>query len=91
MKCYSQDVSRRWKSADRKRRAMENVLHKERKLHRQLEADYQELQKQKEEAEKKLLGWEDRKGQIKHYMGAVAEMAADIHVRSPSLLISKAR
>lgn len=80
MKCYSQEVTKRWKSAERKRRTLESTLHKERKHHRKLEAEHQELQKQKDDIEKKYQAWEGRKDQIKHYMGAVSEMAADIQV-----------
>lgn len=54
---------------------MESTLHKERKHHRSLEAQHEELNARNAEAAKKLKGWEDRKSQIKHYMSAVGEMA----------------
>ncbi|KAF2210392.1 hypothetical protein CERZMDRAFT_99455 [Cercospora zeae-maydis SCOH1-5] len=80
MKSYSQEVTKRWKSADRKRRTVESTLHKERKQHRKLQADYEALRERDEELQKKLSGWEARKVQIRHYMGAVAEMARDIQM-----------
>ncbi|KAM3420580.1 hypothetical protein BST61_g3842 [Cercospora zeina] len=80
MKSYSQEVTKRWKSADRKRRTLESTLHKERKQHRKLQADHEVLQNRDEELQKKLSGWEARKGQIRHYMGVVGEMAHDIQV-----------
>lgn len=75
MKRYSQEVTRRWRSADR-------TLHKECKKYRKLKVEHQELQKIKDEIEKKLQSWEGRKDQIRHYMDTVSEMAADIQVRS---------
>lgn len=80
MKSYSQEVTRRRRSAERKLHTMEKTLHKERKNQRKLEAEQQELQKVKDDIEKRLQGWEGRKDQIRHYMNAVSEMAADIQV-----------
>lgn len=54
---------------------MEGTLHKDRKQHRSLEAQHEELKTRHAAVTKKLQGWEDRKSQIKHYMGAVGEMA----------------
>ncbi|USW58736.1 hypothetical protein Slin15195_G120550 [Septoria linicola] len=86
LKTYSQEVTRRWKSADRKRRAVEGTLHKDREQHRSLEAQHEELKTRHAGINKKLQGWEDRKSQIKHYMGAVGEMARDIQTMRNELV-----
>lgn len=72
---YAKQVTKSWKVAEKKRRAMENTLSKERKQWRTQEADLNKRVASLEQTEARLNKWEQRKAKIDHYLNLVTKMS----------------
>ncbi|KXT10045.1 hypothetical protein AC579_8651 [Pseudocercospora musae] len=73
------------RAVERKCAILESTLSKERKLHRKVETQAQELQRRHEVTTARLQKWENRKDVIKHYMNAVQDMTLDIQMMRDTL------
>ncbi|KAK5679813.1 hypothetical protein LTS10_007761 [Elasticomyces elasticus] len=78
---YAQRVTKHWKRAERKRRAMETAYSEEHKQHAHVQQEVLNLKARNETleaADAKLQKWEARKPVINHYLQVVHDMSSDI-------------